>query len=268
MSHPLKFQVFSIQSLTRLQSTLKTQKETAGSLIQISYLRITVLIIGLPSHYQLGPRFLCLNMKLPGSFLWHTGWHICILHKQQKLLPHMTTSVPSHLTHHAAFLSCPSPTLFWEAEKMKSTKTYIRINLLQAERLSKHLEIHATLHSEGHNSLKYFYSQDSPFLVRMSVLHVSAVTLKNSSTPSGQQHWGHASAEIITASHPAPLPAARQIAGPCPPSPPCSAPSSSHPLASPGTCFPYQCFHSSTARRCSIMCSNREAEACAGCLSM
>lgn len=180
----------------------------------------------------------------------------------------LMTSVPSHLTHHAAFLSCPSPTLFWEAEKMKSAKTYIRINLLQADRLSNHLEIHATLHSEGHNSLKYFYSQDSPFLVHMFVLHVSAVTLKNSSTPSGQQHWGHASAKIITALHPAPLPSPRQIAGPCPPSPPSSASSSSHPLASPGTCFPYQCFHSSTARRCSIMCSNREAEAYAGCSSL
>lgn len=57
MSHPLKFQEFSIQSLTRLQSTLKTQKEAAGVQIQISHLRVTVLIIGFHSHYQLGPLF-------------------------------------------------------------------------------------------------------------------------------------------------------------------------------------------------------------------
>lgn len=69
--------------------------------------------------------------------------------------------LPSHLIHHAALLSCPSPILFWETEKMSSVKTCKRIHLLQAEECYKQLEMYATFISEGHNSLNYFYS-DSP----------------------------------------------------------------------------------------------------------
>lgn len=66
---------------------------------------------------------------------------------------------PSHLTNCGGLLSCPSPTLFWETEKRNSVKTCIRIHLLQAEGFYKQLEMYATFLSEGHNSLKYFYSQ-------------------------------------------------------------------------------------------------------------
>lgn len=77
---------------------------------------------------------------------------------------------PSHLTRYGALLSCPSPTLFRETEKMNCVKTCVRIPLLQAEGCYKQLEMYATFLSEGHNSLKYFYSQTALPSPRLSCI--------------------------------------------------------------------------------------------------
>lgn len=114
VSHLLKFQVFSVQFLTRLQSTSETQKESAGSPIQKPHLWISVWIIGLLHIISWIPvwRNVCSNIKLSSNFLLHTGWPICIFLKKHIILPHISGTdnfhahhLPSHLTHHATVSS-------------------------------------------------------------------------------------------------------------------------------------------------------------------
>lgn len=103
------------------------------------------------------------------------------------------------------------------------------------------------------------------FLVHMSVLHVSAGTLKNSSIPPGHQRWGHAFAEIIAASHPAPLQALRWTASPCAPSSPQHPPPLTHWLIQ-GLTFHISAF-TTAQQEGAALCAATEAEVCAACLS-
>lgn len=129
---------------------------------------------------------------------------------------------PSHLTRYGALLSCPSPTLFWETEKMNYVKTCVRIPLLQAEGFYKQLEMYATFLSEGHNSLKYFYSQTA-----LPSPHVCLVYQRSKPQELLHSFRSRAVGSWICRNHPVPLLSPRGIASPCTPSSPSSALSSS-----------------------------------------
>lgn len=96
----------------------------------------------------------------------------------------------------------------------------------------------------------------------MSVLCITAVNLKNYSTPSGQEQWGHGSTEI-TLVLPSSSPSVTQRE--------CQS-LSTLPSSLSTLLFPHKwliqglsiwVLFSSTAGRCHIMCSNTEAQVCA-----
>lgn len=168
-------------------------------------------------------------MKLPSSFLFNTGWPICIFLKKQNYYHICVTLTTSVLTirpsNSPTMLLLPAllPPILGDTENEQCKDLYK--NSSTPEEFYKQLEMYATFLSEGYNRLKYFYS-DSPSQSK-SVSSIIAVNLKNYSTPLGQEQWGHDLQKSPMWYYPVLLLSPRGIASSCTPSPPLSALSSS-----------------------------------------